>query len=321
MDTFTVELAALMTARGLGVRALALLVPCNPGVISRYRRGTKRPSPEMAALLDTVLDADGALVSALAEDTERVRAAVSAPHGVDVATVDIFAGQLAGLRRLDDAIGSAAVLPATTAQLDTLTAMLRNATSPVRAAVVHQAAQWAQFTGWLHAAVGRYDRAETMMQRGITMAVESGDPNLISETTSCLGNIAWLAGDPSATVGLSKAAVRTGLHPGQVAISAAQEARGHAALGELDDAERALEISAERAADERDRADERPPWLYYHLPGFYELQRGRVYRVAARHVPAYRDKAIEVLTAGLDALPGDPQWAGEYAAELDALTT
>ena len=59
MSEFGRELACLMTARGLGVRELARIVPCNPGHISNLRTGRDRASPELAARLEEVLGAGG----------------------------------------------------------------------------------------------------------------------------------------------------------------------------------------------------------------------------------------------------------------------
>ena len=67
MSDFGTELARLMAARGLGVRELARMVPCNPGHISNLRSGKARPSEELAEALDERLDADGTL-RALAPD-------------------------------------------------------------------------------------------------------------------------------------------------------------------------------------------------------------------------------------------------------------
>ena len=61
MSDFAAELARLMAARGLGVRELARMVPCNPGHISNLRSGKARPSPELAEALDERLAADGTL--------------------------------------------------------------------------------------------------------------------------------------------------------------------------------------------------------------------------------------------------------------------
>ena len=59
MSDFGTELARLMAARGLGVRELARMVPCNPGHISNLRSGKARPSPELAEILDERLEAGG----------------------------------------------------------------------------------------------------------------------------------------------------------------------------------------------------------------------------------------------------------------------
>jgi transcriptional regulator with XRE-family HTH domain len=61
MSDFGTELARLMAARGLGVRELARMVPCNPGHISNLRSGKARPSPELAEILDERLEASGTL--------------------------------------------------------------------------------------------------------------------------------------------------------------------------------------------------------------------------------------------------------------------
>jgi hypothetical protein len=52
-----------MTARGVGVRELARMVPRNPGHISNLRSGKARPSPELAATLNERLEAGGTLAA------------------------------------------------------------------------------------------------------------------------------------------------------------------------------------------------------------------------------------------------------------------
>jgi transcriptional regulator with XRE-family HTH domain len=63
MGEFGRELARLMAARGLGVREVARLVPCNPGHITNLRNGRDHPSDKMAARLDEVLSASGELLA------------------------------------------------------------------------------------------------------------------------------------------------------------------------------------------------------------------------------------------------------------------
>ncbi len=83
MSDFGGELARLMTARCVGVRELARMVPCNPGHISNLRSGKARPSPELARTLDDRLDAGGALaVLAPGAAPRRPQPAASARDGV-----------------------------------------------------------------------------------------------------------------------------------------------------------------------------------------------------------------------------------------------
>lgn len=67
MSDFGRELARLMAARDVGVRELARMVPCNPGHISNLRSGSARPSVELAAQLDAILEAGGGLAALAAE--------------------------------------------------------------------------------------------------------------------------------------------------------------------------------------------------------------------------------------------------------------
>ena len=70
---FATELARLMVARGIGVRELARMVPCNPGHISNLRSGKARPSPELAETLDERLEAGGTLAVLAPASSPRVQ--------------------------------------------------------------------------------------------------------------------------------------------------------------------------------------------------------------------------------------------------------
>ncbi|TDD14050.1 XRE family transcriptional regulator [Actinomadura sp. KC06] len=67
-ETFGELLRQIMTERGIGVRALARQVPCDPAHISRLRQGHIGISERMAIRLDEILQAGGHLVD-LAEST------------------------------------------------------------------------------------------------------------------------------------------------------------------------------------------------------------------------------------------------------------
>ena len=106
MSDFGGELARLMTARCLGVRELARMVPCNPGHISNLRSGKARPSPELARTLDDRLDAGGALAALTpGAAPRRPQPAASARDGV---AEEIAALDLARLAELTE-VGTATV--------------------------------------------------------------------------------------------------------------------------------------------------------------------------------------------------------------------
>ncbi len=71
MSDFGTELARLMQARGLGVRELARRVPCNPGYLSNLKNGKAKASPKLAAAVDRVLGAEGALAALAAGPSTR----------------------------------------------------------------------------------------------------------------------------------------------------------------------------------------------------------------------------------------------------------
>jgi transcriptional regulator with XRE-family HTH domain len=71
MSDFGTELARLMAARGVGVRELARMVPCNAGHISNLRSGKARPSPELAEALDERLEAGGSLCALIPVNERR----------------------------------------------------------------------------------------------------------------------------------------------------------------------------------------------------------------------------------------------------------
>ncbi|WP_286991006.1 hypothetical protein [Thermomonospora sp. CIF 1] len=254
------------------------------------------------------------------DEEERLILAVQRAVRADLSVVESLATVLAAQRRTEDAIGSAPLLEPVGAQLNALQALVLDARGKVRLPLVNVAAQWAQFYGWLKANTGHPDEGQAWLDRALEWATEADDRNLISEVLSFKGHIAWMAGHVDPVIGLSAAAQRDrGLFPGQYAMSAAQEARGHAMAGDAAQAERKLDKADEQAAAARERAAEAPPWLYYHSPGFFELQRGLTYRYLGRRHKPYNRRALEAITSGLARLPEEmrrSEWAGEFIYQL-----
>ncbi len=91
MSGFDDELARLMTARGLGVRELARMVPCNPGHISNLRSGRARPSHDLAEILDDRLEAGGMLAALVPGPPRRPHLAAAPDDGAadEIAALDL----------------------------------------------------------------------------------------------------------------------------------------------------------------------------------------------------------------------------------------
>ena len=96
MSDFGTELARLMAVRGVGVRELARIVPCNAGHISNLRSGKARPSPELVEVLDERLEAGGSL-RALVPAYERRRPQPAASRDDGAAADEIAAVELGRL--------------------------------------------------------------------------------------------------------------------------------------------------------------------------------------------------------------------------------
>jgi transcriptional regulator with XRE-family HTH domain len=328
MDDFAGRLRTLMAKRGLGVLAVARRVPCDKSLISRLASGKTNPSEKIGRRLDDVLEAGGELASlagsgsGLALGGERVTWTLRHPRRVDREAVDCLAGVLAAQRRAEDALGASLMLAPVKAQLAAIEGLVIEARGTMRPFIVGMAGQWAQYAGWLHASTKQEVAASRLYDRALEWAVEAADVNLMSEIISMKGHIAWMAGHPGPVIGLSQAAQRDpGVFPGQHAISAAQEARGHAMVGDTAEAERKLAHALAKAQAAQERRDEAPPWLYYHSPAFFDLQRGLVYRFLARD-PGYYEQAVTALRAGRAGLPANEQasdWGAVFLFHLAAV--
>lgn len=318
-------LTNLLMAAGMSQAALARASHISEGHVSELVNGVKNPSEQTARALDAALDAGGKLAALVAPaggdgDLDRLAVAVYRPHDVDPAAIGSLAGVLAAQRHLDDVMGSASLIAPVLAQLDTVTAMVRGAAGQHRPALLSTAAQWAQFAGWLHTSVGRYEQARGWFTRALEWATEAGDTEMIATVLSYQGHVASLTAQWGPTVGLSKAALRDpGVYVGQRAYDAFQCARGYAAMGNLDDAKSMLAWADELAAVSDGFTGDRPRWQYYRAPWFWRLERGLAYRYMARWDDGHAAVAVAELRAGVDGMPAEMRgadWAAEYLVHL-----
>ena len=326
ITTFGERMRSLMTKRGLSLRKLAATVHYDLGYLSKVSRDLKPPSNAMARALDEALAADGELIALApvrsrlwrpagiitSEDEERLTLAVERPVSVDQNVLDALATVLAGQRRLEDAIGPAALAIPIGAQLAQLTVMLRETTGPQRERFGRIVAEWTCYVGWLYAAVREDAQAYNYLGRAEELADEFGDGTIAAIATSFRGYPARQQGRHRAVVRASSAALATpGGHPSQRIFDLLQAALGYAALGEREHARGLLDDAANRAAD----APEPPPAIYWYTPSFFQLYTGMV----LGHLGEYRD-AADLLRAGIAGVPADQrgaEWMREYE---DALT-
>lgn len=314
-----------MRRSDLSQRGLAHAAKISPGYLSEILGGKKAPSLQVVTALDRALGARGALIATMPigvndEHRDQIAAAVNNPTTVTPDTVEAFQRTLDAQRDLDDTLGSAAMLAPVDAQMSTITTMARHAAGPTRPAFMQVAAQWAQFAGWLHMSVGRWDGSATWLGHALSWAMESGDPDLTATAMSYQAHLAWLQLQAAATAGQSEAALRVaGTYPGQAAYDAFQAARAYASVGDLARADELLR-EADRLVEAVDGwSGEVPPWQYQRDGYVWRLERGLVLLHMAPRRPECLQGAVSELRAGVADIPQQwrgADWAAEYKVHL-----
>src|SRR5690606_22205456 len=139
-------LKGLREQLGLSQPELAREVPISQSSLSRYESDRQVPTAKVAARLDELLAAEGALIRAMQhppsahiinpDDRDRVAHHIAYPSRVDATTVRALADILAAQRRLDVTLGPHAMIPPTMAQMKTVLGMVKHARGPHRQALV-----------------------------------------------------------------------------------------------------------------------------------------------------------------------------------------
>lgn len=332
------ELRRLMAERGLGVRQLARLVPCNPGHISNICNGLKRPSPQMAARLNDVLGADGALSRFVAEPApipissfelqdiapdpdlyDRITKAVRDPARVDAAVVDWLEHTLDEHRRVEDTVGARPLLGLIRAQLITVADFTRSG-GPLIDRLVGLASQYAQFVAWMCIATQDHAAALAWYDRAHDWAQQAGDANMAATALSMKAHLAWSVGDARRCVQMAEAArwTENRITPGIQGMAAQMAARGHALAGEANPARTLLAEARSLVGRAADHPENEPPWMYFYGDDWFQLQRG----MAEAHLGNW-GAAADLLTTGLAGLPDsyrrDRAWYGACLANVCAM--
>jgi tetratricopeptide (TPR) repeat protein len=245
------------------------------------------------------------------DDESRLEEIERRPSRLDATAVESLAQVLASQRRLEDAIGAAAVLRPTAVQMDVITGILRDASGPHRDALAHLVAEWTSFVGWLHTAIRQDGQALALFQCAEDLADEVGNGVIASTATSFRGYVARLQGRPRSVIRASAAALATpGAHPTQQVFDMLQTAEGYADLGDKEQARRFLD----QAADLAGSAGEPPSSVYWYTEPFFRLNIG----LAQLAIGDYRD-AAESLSSGMNEIPDEQrgaEWLHGYRQAL-----
>lgn len=324
---FSGMLAQLIKDRLVDQSALAQKANISRSYLSEILNGKKMPRLTVAVALDHALEARGALSDLIAygvsdHDRGELAAVVDNSRMVNEHTVAALQRALDALRALDDAIGSAGVIGPASAQLGTISNLVANVIGPQRRPVLYVAAQYAQFAGWLHLSLGRWDGASVWQGRGLEWAVEHGDPDLTATALSYQGHHAWLMWQDGAAVGKSLAALRdSAVHPTQRGYDCYQASRAYARSGMLRDAERMLDLGNEIAELAQASTADLPPWQYHRALYVWDLERGLTRFELAKRNRSLLPAALKDLRAGLAGAPDSVRgadWMAEYMARTAA---
>jgi transcriptional regulator with XRE-family HTH domain len=257
MSEFGTELTRLMAARGLGVRELARLVPCNPGHISNLRSGKANASPGLAAHLDGVLGAEGGLLALVPAPARRPReTAVTADD--EIAALElarrIEASDVGGgtIERLEVIVDDLAIAYPATRPADLLARIrthLGYASHLLDArATLSQHRRLLVTGGWLSLLAAtclidlhRDHAAEAYLRTADQLADETGQPDLAAWALETRAWQALTAGDFQQAVALSQGAQLAAPHASSAHLQAvAQEGRAWARAGDPIETRRTL---------------------------------------------------------------------------------
>jgi hypothetical protein len=258
MGEFGTELARLMAARGVGVRELARLVPCNPGHVSNLRTGRDRASAELAARLDEVLGAGGELLALVPAPGRRLPSTVGSGADDEIAALELARRAEASdvscgtVERLELIVDDLAIAYPATPAADLLIRVRTHLGYVGRLldarATLSQHRRLLVTGGWLSllAATCLIDlhsdhAAEAYLRTASQFATETGQPDLTAWVLETRAWQALTAGDFRRAAEISQAAQLTAPHASSAHLQAvAQEGRAWARVGDAAETRRAL---------------------------------------------------------------------------------
>ncbi len=227
------------------------------------------------------------------DDANRAARAVAEPARVDSEVLGYFRRALSEYYSADKMLGPRRLIGPVLDQVEVLDDMRRAAHPGTAGPVLRILAQYGEMAGWLLQDSGSLDDAAHWSRQAWEWATCAGDSNMAAYMLVRQANIAILADDPAAVVGLSAAARRTPgpVDPKLTALAMQQEARGHARLGSHHDCLALLDQAAETLRDHPDVTEQDvPDYLHnYGLPALTEQSAG------CYQVTGHADTAVTIL--------------------------
>jgi tetratricopeptide (TPR) repeat protein len=234
---------------------------------------------------------DGPLVAATSLHTE------SALADSLLATLDLYSN-------IDNLAGPQSLVNIAPQQLRFVENLLSNTRGKDRKQLLHVAARYAEFAGWVYQDTGALNSAMQMSSMALDFAQEADDEMLISYILMRRSNIATDAKRPELALKLADAALdkATYLPPHYCAVALRQRAHAFSQLGQLGDCASTVELAfkfAERSVDsEKDLAQ-------YCTPEYVEMEAAHCWIELGQ-----ADKAISTLQHSLAV------WKPEFRRDL-----
>ncbi|MGW2370324.1 transcriptional regulator [Streptomyces sp. NPDC001667] len=219
------------------------------------------------------------------------------------ATTDAFRG-------LDSAHGGGLSRRAVIGQLHDVTLLANHGrtSDTVGRALFVAIADLASVAGWMNHDVGRHSEAQHYFLLGLQAAKQAGrdGAGIAGHLLNCLSRQANHLGRAEDALDLVQAAQygTRKLPPGQLrAFLSTLEARCHAVLGQIPEAERALGTADDALAAGHDEPV--PSWAAWFDDAEYRVTAGVCESIAATHDPRRALRAIELITTGTAQRPAE----------------
>jgi transcriptional regulator with XRE-family HTH domain len=288
----------LMAERGLSQAELARRVPLSAAHLSRLATDARRPTPELAARIDTLLGADGRLAALAAQPTPPQPSTLLRP--LDEGDAGRIRADVARLVALDTQHGSAGLLPvaqrAFRAAADRLSRA--GATAGATADVHAAAADLAALVAWVAADDVRHDVSRQVALEGLALADIAGDRRLHEFLVSHLSMVAEHAGRPAEALAFADRGLGEG--PSLLRVRAMFRMRRARALGQLGATDEGLlewELARQMLEDASERAEEDKVTYWLHDS---ELA---IHRAVILAEGGRAREAVEWSRQGVDLLP------------------